>query len=317
METRASYVVVGTFVLALIAAAFGVVIFLTRTSFEDTPKAYMSYFTGSVTGLQIGSPVRYRGVPVGSVSDIRIDPTDVERVRVMMDIVHGTPIKTDTNSTLGLQGITGVAYIELTGGTRESEPLTALDDGQVPVTPSKKSGIQQVLATAPELLERAVAISERLALILDDRNVQSVSDTLANLSKLTGTLANSSGQIERLIADSQTTFTSLREAADGVTELTGGLNSKLEPIAAGAQDVITDVQKTVRSFNRIASQLELVVDENRDSIRDFSSGGLYELSQFIAEGRVLISALTRLSGLIERDPARFFFGDNQKGFEAK
>ena len=317
METRASYVVVGTFVLALIAAAFGVVIFLTRTSFEDTPKAYMSFFTGSVTGLQIGSPVRYRGVPVGTVNDIRIDPTDVERVRVMMDIVHGTPIKTDTNSTLGLQGITGVAYIELTGGTRESEPLTALDDGQVPVIPSKKSGIQQVLASAPELLERAVAISERLALILDDRNVQSVSDTLANLSKLTGTLANSSGQIERLIADSQTTFTALREAADGVTELTGGLNSKLEPIAAGAQDVITDVQKTVRSFNRIASQLELVVDENRDSIRDFSSGGLYELSQFIAEGRVLISALTRLSGLIERDPARFFFGDNQKGFEAK
>ena len=206
---------------------------------------------------------------------------------------------------------------ELSGGMRESEPLTALDDGQVPVIPSKKSGIQQVLATAPELLERAVAISERLVLILDDRNVQSVSDTLANLSKLTGTLANSSGQIERLIADSQTTFTSLREAADGVTELTGGLNSKLEPIAAGAQDVITDVQKTVRSFNRIASQLELVVDENRDSIRDFSSGGLYELSQFIAEGRVLISALTRLSGLIERDPARFFFGDNQKGFEAK
>lgn len=317
METRASYVVVGTFVLALIAAAFGVVIFLTRTSFEDTPKAYMSYFTGSVTGLQIGSPVRYRGVPVGTVNDIRIDPTDVERVRVMMDIVHGTPIKTDTNSTLGLQGITGVAYIELTGGTRESEPLTALDDGQVPVIPSKKSGIQQVLASAPELLERAVAISERLALILDDRNVQSVSDTLANLSKLTGTLANSSGQIERLIADSQTTFTALREAADGVTELTGGLNSKIGPLATGAQDVVTDVQKTVRSFNRIASQLELVVDENRDSIRDFSSGGLYELSQFIAEGRVLISALTRLSGLIERDPARFFFGDNQKGFEAK
>lgn len=317
METRASYVVVGTFVLALIAAAFGVVIFLTRTSFEDTPKTYMSYFTGSVTGLQIGSPVRYRGVPVGSVNDIRIDPTDVERVRVMMEIVQGTPIKTDTNSTLGLQGITGVAYIELTGGTRESEPLRALDDGQVPVIPSKKSGIQQVLASAPELLERAVAISERLALILDDRNVQSISDTLANLSKLTGTLANSSGQIERLIADSQTTFTALREAADGVTELTGGLNSKIGPIAAGAQDVVTDVQKTVRSFNRIASQLELVVDENRDSIRDFSSGGLYELSQFIAEGRVLISALTRLSGLIERDPARFFFGDNQKGFETK
>lgn len=317
METRASYVVVGTFVLALIAAAFGVVLFLTRTSFEDTPKPYMSYFTGSVTGLQIGSPVRYRGVPVGSVNDIRIDPTDVERVRVIMEIVQGTPIKTDTNSTLGLQGITGIAYIELTGGTRESKPLTALDGAKIPVIPSKASGIQQVLATAPELLERAVAISERLALILDDRNVRSISDTLENLSKLTGTLASSSGQIDQLIAESQTTFAALRKAADGIAELTGSLNSKIGPITDGAQDVVADVQNAVRGFNRVASQLELVVEENRDSIRDFSSGGLYELSQFIAEGRVLISALTRLSGQIERDPARFFFGDNQKGFEVK
>jgi phospholipid/cholesterol/gamma-HCH transport system substrate-binding protein len=317
METRASYVVVGTFVLALTAAAFGVVLFLTRTSFEDTPKPYMSYFTGSVTGLQVGSPVRYRGVPVGTVNDIRIDPTDVERVRVMMEIVQGTPIKTDTNSTLGLQGITGVAYIELTGGTRESKPLTAVGDAKVPVIPSKTSGIQQVLASAPELLERAVAITERLALILDDRNVKSISDTLENLSKLTGTLAGSSGQIEQVITDSQKTFAALREAADGIAEWTGGLNSKIGPIADGAQDVVIDVQKAVRGFSRVAGQLELVVDENRDSIRDFSSGGLYELSQFIAEGRVLISALTRLSAQIERDPARFFFGDNQKGFEAK
>lgn len=317
METRASYVVVGTFVLALTAAAFGVVLFLTRTSFEETPKVYMSYFTGSVTGLQIGSPVRYRGVPVGTVNDIRIDPTDVERVRVMMEIVQDTPIKTDTTSTLGLQGITGVAYIELAGGTRESKALTAVGGARVPVIPSRTSGIQQVLATAPELLERAVAITERLALILDDRNVRSISDTLDNLSKLTGTLAGSSGQVEELIADSQKTFAALQKAADGIAELTGGLNSKIGPIADGAQDIVGDVQKAVRGFNRVASQLELVVDENRDSIRDFSSGGLYELSQFIAEGRVLISALTRLSAQIERDPARFFFGDNQKGFEAK
>tara|TARA_R110002072_G_scaffold299485_1_gene475155 strand:- start:1010 stop:1963 length:954 start_codon:yes stop_codon:yes gene_type:complete len=317
METRASYVVVGTFVLALTAAAFGVVLFLTRTSFEDTPKTYISYFTGSVTGLQIGSPVRYRGVPVGTVNDIRIEPTDVERVRVTMEIVQGTPIKTDTSSTLGLQGITGVAYIELTGGTRDSKPLTAVADAKVPVIPSKTSGIQQVLASAPELLERAVAITERLALILDDRNVESIANTLDNLSSLTGTLAGSSSQIEQLIGDSQKTFAALREAADGVSELTNGLNRKVGPLADDADDILTDVHKAVRGFNRIANQLELVVDENRASIRDFSSGGLYELSQFIAEGRVLISALTRLSAQIERDPARFFFGDNQKGFEAK
>tara|TARA_R110000868_G_scaffold4155_18_gene25411 strand:+ start:4421 stop:5374 length:954 start_codon:yes stop_codon:yes gene_type:complete len=317
METRASYVVVGTFVLALTAAAFGVVIFLTRTTFEDAPKTYMSYFTGSVTGLQIGSPVRYRGVPVGTVNDIRIDPRDVERVRVVMEIVRATPIKTDTVATLGLQGLTGVAYIELTGGTRESAPLEPVGKEKVAVIKSRASGIEQVLTKAPELLERAVAITERLALILDDRNLKSISDTLTNMSSLTGTLAGRTGEINQVLADSQKTFAALRAAAENIAALTGGLNEKIVPIADSAADVMVDVRKAIDGFGKVAVQLEGIVKENRVPLRDFSSGGLYELSQFIAEARVLISSLTRLSSQIERDPARFFFGDTQKGFEAK
>jgi phospholipid/cholesterol/gamma-HCH transport system substrate-binding protein len=317
METRASYVIVGTFVLALTAAAFAVVIFLTRTTFEDTPKAYMSYFTGSVTGLQAGSPVRYRGVPVGTVTDIRIDPTDVERVRVVIEIVRATPIKTDTVATLGLQGLTGVAYIELTGGTRESPPLTPAGRAKIAVIKSKVSGIEQVLKKAPELLERAVAITERLALILDDKNLKSISDTLANMSSLTGTLAGRTGEINQVLADSQKTFAALREAAENIARLTGGLNAKIGPITDSAGIVMADVRKAINGFNRIAVQLEGIVEESRGPLRDFSSSGLYELSQFIAEARVLISSLTRLSGQIERDPARFFFGDTQKGFETK
>ena len=317
METRASYVIVGTFVLALIAAAFAIVIFLTRTTFEDTPKPYMSYFTGSVTGLQAGSPVRYRGVPVGTVTDIRIDPADVERVRVVMEILRATPIKTDTVATLGLQGLTGLAYIELAGGTRESQPLTPVGEAKIAVIESRASGIEQVLAKAPELLERAVAITERLALILDDRNLKSISDTLANLSTLTGTLAGSTGEINQVLADSQKTFAALREASENVAKLTNGLNAKIEPITDSATDIMVDVRKAIKGFNKVAVQLEGIVSDNRGPLQDFSSGGLYELSQFIAEARVLVSSLTRLSGQIERDPARFFFGDTQKGFEAK
>lgn len=317
METRASYVVVGSFVLALTAAAFGVVIFLTRTTFEDAPKNYMTYFTGSVTGLQTGSAVRYRGVPVGTVTDIRIDPQDVKQVRVIMEIVRNTPIKTDTVATLGLQGITGVAYIELSGGTRESKSLAPIDGAKIAVIKSKRSSIEQVLAKAPELLERAVVITERLALILDDRNLQSISDTLDNVSTLTGTLAASSGDIGEVLVDSQKTFAALREASENVAKLTDGLNAKIGPIADSAAVVMVDVRKAINGFNKVAVQLEGIVEENRGPLQDFSSGGLYELSQFIAEARVLVSSLTRLSGQIERDPARFFFGDTQKGFEAK
>ncbi|MGB0629240.1 MAG: MlaD family protein [Alphaproteobacteria bacterium] len=317
METRASYVVVGTFVLAFIAAAFGFVLFLTRASFEETPRPYMVYFKGSVTGLQVGSPVRYRGVPVGSVTDIRIDPANVEQVRVATEILPDTPIKADTVATIGLQGVTGVAYIQLTGGTHESTPLKDLPGEKFAVIPSKASGFEQVLAKAPELLERAVAISERLALLLDDRNVNSVADTLENIRKLTGSVAGRTNEINQVLSDSRETMAALKEAASGIAELTGELQGKVGPITDGATNIIADTKDAIRSFNRIAAQLEKIVDENRAPIRDFSTGGLYELSQFIAEARVLVAALTRLSGQIERDPARFFFGDTQKGFEAK
>ena len=324
METRASYVVVGTFVLALFAAAFGVVIFLTRANLEEAPRPYMSYFSGSVTGLQIGSAVRYRGVPVGTVTDIRIDPANVEQVRVVMAIVHATPIKTDTVATLGLQGITGVAYIELSGGTRKSPALATERGEKFSVIQTKTSGIEQVLTKAPELLERAVTITERLTLFLDDGNVNAVSETLKNLSTLTGTLAGRTDEINQVLADSRKTFSALREAAEGIAQLTGELKGKVGPITTGAQDVITDVQatladarKAIGGFDKVATQLEGIIKDNREPLRDFSSGGLYELSQFIAEARVLIAAFARLSSQIERDPARFFFGDNQKGFEAK
>ncbi len=82
METRASYILVGSFVLGLIAAAFAFVVWLASVQFEDVPKRYLIYFDGSVTGLAVASPVRYRGVPVGSVVDIRIDPENIERILV-------------------------------------------------------------------------------------------------------------------------------------------------------------------------------------------------------------------------------------------
>ena len=117
METRASYILVGSFVLGLIAAAFAFVVWLASVQFEEVPMRYVIYFEGGVSGLSVASPVRYRGVPVGSVSDIRIDPENIERIRVMVEISAETPIKADTEATLTLQGITGVSFVFLSGGT--------------------------------------------------------------------------------------------------------------------------------------------------------------------------------------------------------
>lgn len=324
METRASYVLVGSFVLALFLGAFGIVLFLTRANFAEAPNRYLVYFTGSVSGLQVGSTVRYRGVPVGSVTDIRIDPDNVEQVRVAADIAAGTPIKQDTVATLGLQGITGVAYIQLSGGSMGAPPLSTTEKQGFPVIASKPSGIEQVLEKAPELLERAVTISERLTRLLDDRNLKAVGDTLENLRSLSTAVADRGTEIDQVLTDTREAIAALRDASRSIAALTEDLQRRVGPIAEGAQKGIgdfelamADARRTVAAYSSVADGLNKLVEDNRIPLRDFSTSGLYELSQFIAEARVLVAAFTRMSSQIERDPARFFFGDTQKGFEAK
>ena len=117
METRANYVLVGTSVLIAIAAIIIFIFWLGRSQLSKHEDIYHTYFTGSVTGLSSGSPVRYRGVPVGTVGFIEIDPQNIERILVTLKLRAHTPIKIDTVASLETAGITGGSYVELSGGT--------------------------------------------------------------------------------------------------------------------------------------------------------------------------------------------------------
>lgn len=119
-------------------------------------------------------------------------------------------------------------------------------------------------------------------------------------------------------------MTTFRETAGSVKGLTDNLRGRTATLADGAGDVMTDLRATLKNLHgaadsvaKTSDQLDGILIENRTSLHDFRSSGLYELSQFIVEARVLTAGLTRLTAQIERDPARFFLGDAQKGFEAR
>jgi phospholipid/cholesterol/gamma-HCH transport system substrate-binding protein len=324
METRASYILVGSFVLVLVGAVFGFAIWLAKVEFEAVPKQYVIYFSGSVTGLSIGSPVRYRGVPVGSVSDIRIDPKNVERILVMADVADDTPIKQDTTASLGMQGITGVAYILLTGGTHNSKQLVAKADAKYPEIVSEVSGLETLMEKAPEIFEKVLVLVDQLTKLVDDRNVNSISATLGNLRALSETLADRRDNIDRILTLGESTLTEARKVVGNMNQVTADFSTKSAKLTDSFMDAVTDAQvtlsdvrNTAQSFTSLADKLEGVVDENRVAVQDFATGGLYELTQFLAEARLLVAGLTRLSNQLEQDPSRFLFGDAQKGFEAK
>src|SRR3546814_11905034 len=126
METRANYIAVGAFVLILFFGLIGLVLWVAEFRSQLAYNHYDIFFRGSVSGLKSGNPVSYRGVIVGEVAEVRIDPTNVEQIRVTVRIDENTPVKTDTRASLEMQGITGGSLVMLSGGTNKASRLKAI-----------------------------------------------------------------------------------------------------------------------------------------------------------------------------------------------
>ncbi len=321
MEVRASYVLVGLFVVALMAGLLGFVVWTARSVGTRAVTFYDILFTGSVTGLSEGSQVRYRGVPIGRVSGIRLGPDNLERIRVTIEIADEVPIKTDTMARLEASGLTGVAFVQLYGGTQTAPALASRDGERYPVITSQSSAIEAVMEGAPLLLRRAGEI-------LSPANQQRFNATLDSVATVAAALAARADDGAQIV-------TNLRRITDELAPMTGELRRSLDALAqdmqvtlatmrglAGAADdqvgrIGGDLRRATTNITQLSQQLNRMVEENRGPLRDFSATGLYQFTQFVAEARALVSSLSRLSTEFERDPARFLFGDQQKGYETK
>ncbi|MGH6930348.1 MAG: MlaD family protein, partial [Dongiaceae bacterium] len=201
METRASYIAVGAFVLVLIVGLLGFVVWVGKFQGRQDFARYDIQFAGSVTGLQIDGTVRYRGIAVGRIIDIQIDPDDIELIRVTIEIGEDTPVLTDTVASIELQGITGVTYILLTGGRKGSQFLPKTMSAPYPVIKSKPSRLEELFQGAPDLISKANVLVERVTLLVSEENRQAVTDTLANLRSLSERFAGGGGNIDSLLED--------------------------------------------------------------------------------------------------------------------
>lgn len=324
MEARAHHFFVGLFVLTLGAALVGFTLWIAKVELGEKRPPYYVYFDGSVTGLKEGSPVRYRGILVGTVSEMSIDPANVERVRVKVLLDATTPIKTDAVASLEMFGLTGNAYIQITGGSRET-PLIKRADGEIPVIPSKPSGLSEVFETAPHLAHQLVEIGDRLTRLLSPENEKRIAESLDNLHQMSADLAASAHDVGETMALVKTTATHMdgmmsdvRSRADtittGVTTILSKLQGMLDTISNHTNVVMTEMVKTTaearelsQSLRGLSDQTAAAIKENRVPVRDFTSVGLYELSLLISEMRELTTSLSRVSGQIEKGPMEFLF----------
>ncbi len=211
METRAHYVAVGTFVLAMIFLAFVGVLYFGAVQPTTKYNNYDIYFRGAVSGLNKGAQVEYNGIPVGKVSDIAIDPNDVERIRVTVDIEPKVVIKDDAKAEIQSNLLSGVSYILISRGTQEAPPLVAKAGERYPVIQSRRSALASVSARGPELMEKLNDIADNLNIVLNEQNRKALHDILDNVRMITADFAAPDKEFAGLGTTANATLDSARE----------------------------------------------------------------------------------------------------------
>ena len=168
MESDKHYFIEGLFVIALSIAAAFFAVWLSRTGDKDDV-LYRIHFDESVSGLALGEPVKLVGVDVGTVKSMSTDTTDPRRVQVEVKLHKDAPVKTDTKATLRSKGITGVSFIELSGGTSDAQTLVAATPaGQVPEIPAEKSSLTTMLEQLPKVIAKFSTIEDQAKKVVAD-----------------------------------------------------------------------------------------------------------------------------------------------------
>ncbi|MGH6841559.1 MAG: MlaD family protein, partial [Methylocella sp.] len=166
METRANYALIGVFTLAVIAAAFGFVIWFSGTEKPGGHQTYKITFTGSVSGLSVGGAVLFNGVRVGAVTKIDLLPQDPSSVVALIDVDANVPVRTDTKARLEYTGFTGVASVALTGGAPDA-PSLATSPKHPGVIVAERSEFQDIVAMARQVANQASDFFTKANSLLD------------------------------------------------------------------------------------------------------------------------------------------------------
>jgi phospholipid/cholesterol/gamma-HCH transport system substrate-binding protein len=308
MEREANYAAVGAFVL--LATLLGVlfVYWYSDSREHRNYDRYEIYFSGSVSGLERGAAVRYLGVGVGRVVEMRIDPRDSSRVEVIVDIDATTPISAHTVAQLQLQGVTGLLYIDLLEDRSNKLLAPAVAGLRFPVIRSAPSRFDVFLASLPELVAAAGDTVQRANLLLNDSNLHAVASTLGSLEEASSKLPQTMRDLNALVAELRGASTELAASARGVHAL-------IETAGPDVQAAARRMHSIADHLANASEQLDQVIADNREDVRSFARDGLPELERFAREGREAAEDIRALSNSLRENPAQLIYQPPERGVE--
>jgi len=350
METRANYVLIGSFTLAVIASAFLFVFWFSGASRPSGRATYKIVFTGSISGLSRGGSVLFNGVRVGEVSSIELVPQDPSRVSALIDVDAKVPVRQDTGAKLEYTGFTGLASVALTGGAIDAPPLPPGPDGGPGVILADRSNFQDLIEQAQRIALKASDFLDKSNHFIDDsagplnksvKNIERFSDALAAnsdgvkdflgaMADIGRTIKPLSVKLEELAKDSDTIVKAVDpEQVKSIVKDFASLSAKLNATADKVDTVLTnlngllatgdskgmfgDISDAAKSIRRLADNFDARSRETLANLAKFSNTGLKQYEALATDGRKTLDEINNVVKSIESNPTQFIFGKRSSG----
>jgi phospholipid/cholesterol/gamma-HCH transport system substrate-binding protein len=304
MITKSSYVLVGIFILVLSAAFVWGVLWISAGGATGNFDRYLVYMPESVSGLNVDAALKYRGVEVGKVEQISIEPEKPEVIRLLLQVQQGTPISEDTVATLEYQGLTGIATINLSGGHRNSKPLERAPGEDYPVIAARPSFFATLDTTLADLLTSLTDTTAGINALLNDQNQANVARSLENIAVLSERFAEQSGKLESILTDLGVTLENTREASADFPALVDQFSRSAQAITGMAEQFRTIGENLAAASTRVEQALEV----SGGDLTGFTGTALPEIAEMVSELRVASEHLRRLSEDLAQDPSLLLYG---------
>ena len=286
MDTKINFFKIGIFILIFTLMLLGVIFWLGKYGFEKKKfDEYSIYFKESVSGLNVGSAIKYKGFEVGNVNEIKINPNNSEEIELNILIQKGTPIKEDNYAILGNLGITGLKYIELKGGTNDSALLKENESG-IKIIQSKTSDLVSLFDSTQDITQEFMLVLNQIKKVLDDKNIDKFSKILSksensasNIEQLSEYLVKNEKKIDLLLKDISTlvktsneSFVSVNKSSNSFKELSNEFLLELKNgnfnLKELSKESFDKLNKVLNSLDETLIQTQNLVNEIEQSPSD-------------------------------------------------
>ena len=277
MDTKINFFKIGLFVIALVTSLLILIFWLGKFGFEKKKfDEYQIYFKESISGLNIGSSIKYKGFEVGNVNEIKLNPLNSEEIQLNIVIKKGTPIKEDNYAILGNLGITGLKYIELKGGSNDSK-LLQKDENGFRIISSKTSDLTTLVDSTTDLTNELTLVLAQMKKLLADENIKTISEILGktqnsmtNVEQFSSYLVNNEKKIDELIKNinilaknGNKSFESIDKSADSFKELSSEI---LLEIRKGSFDIKDMSKESFDKLNNVLNSLDSTLLQTQNLI---------------------------------------------------